>query len=70
MKAAGREEKQHTIEQNCNHQGVPARSKCTYKHSYNALSGVGLVIGKHTGKLLFIGVRNKYFAACVNNNKT
>jgi len=26
MKAAGREEKQHAIEQNSNHQGVPAIS--------------------------------------------
>jgi len=65
MKAAGREEKQHAIE------GVPAISvivdggwsKCTHKHSYNALSGVGVIIGKHTGKLLCIGVRNKYCAA-------
>ena len=33
------------------------------------LSGVGVIIGKHTGtgRLLYIGVRNKYCAACVNN---
>jgi len=78
MKAAGKEEKQHAIEQNSYHQGVPAItvivdggwSKRTHKHSYNALSGVGVIIGKHTGKLLYIGVRNKYCAACVNNKKT
>ena len=79
MKAAGREEKQHAIEQNSyHHQHVPAISvivdggwsKRTHKHSYNALSGVGVIIGKHTGKLLYIGVRNKYCAVCVNNNKT
>jgi len=77
MKAAGREEKQHAVEQNLNRQGVPAISvivdggwsKRTHKHSYNALSGVGVIIGKYTGKLLYIGVRNKYCAACVNNNK-
>jgi len=77
MKAVGREEKQHAVEKNSNHQGVPAVSvivdvgwsKRTHKHSYNALSGVGVIIGKYTGKLLYIGVRNKYCAACVNNNK-
>jgi len=78
MQAAGREEKQHAIEQNSYHKGVSAISvivdegwsKSTQKHSYNALSGVGVIIGKHNGKLLYIGVRNKYCAACVNNNKT
>ena len=37
----------------------------THKHLYNALSGVGVgvIVGKHTGKLLYIGVRNKYCAA-------
>jgi len=34
------------------------------------LPSVGVIIGKHTGKLLYIGVRNNYCAACVNNNKT
>ena len=33
-------------------------------HSYNAKSGVGIIIGQATGKLLFIGVRNKYCSAC------
>lgn len=78
MKAAGREEKQHAIEQNNYHQDVPAItvivdggwSKRTHKHSYNALSGVGVIIGKHTGKLLYLGVQNKYCAACVSNSKT
>ena len=32
--------------------------------TYNAKSGVGVIIGKATGKLLFIGVRNKYCTAC------
>ena len=30
-------------------------SKCTHKHSYNAKSGVGIIIGKETGKILFMG---------------
>ena len=77
MKAAGKKEKQFAIEQNSYHQGIPAItvivdggwSKRTHKHSYNALSGVGVIFGKHTGKLLYIGVRNKLCAACVHNSK-
>jgi len=34
------------------------------KRTYNAKSGVGVIIGKETGKLLFVGVRNKYCTAC------
>ena len=78
MKAAGKQEKQHAIEKGSYHQGIPAItvivdggwSKRTHKHSYNALSGVGVIFGKHTGKLLYIGVRNKFCAACVNNKKS
>ena len=39
-------------------------SKCSHKHSYNAKSGVTIIIGKETGKLLHIGIRNKFCAAC------
>ena len=54
------------------HDGVPAItvivdggwSKRSHKHSYNAKSGTAIIIGKETGKLLYIGVRNKYCAAC------
>ena len=77
MKAAGKEEKQFAIEQGSYHQGITAItvvinggwSKHTHKHSYNALSGVGVIIGKYTGKLLYVGVRNKFCAACVHNKK-
>ena len=31
---------------------------------YNANSGVAIIIGKATGKLLYLGVRNKYCSAC------
>ena len=58
------------------HQGIPAItvivdggwSKRTHKHSYNALSGVGVIFGKHTGKLLYVGVRNKFCAAGTKEN--
>ena len=77
MKAAGEEEWRIAIEQNSYHHEVPAItvildggwSKRTHRHSYNALSVVGVIFGKQTGKLLYIGVRNKFCAACVYQNK-
>ncbi|CAH1109499.1 unnamed protein product [Psylliodes chrysocephalus] len=44
--------------------GDGARSKRSYNVNYNALSGVACVIGKITGKILFLGVRNKYCCIC------
>ena len=72
MAQAGREEKQLAIERGSYHEGVPAItvivdggwSKRSHKHSYNAKSGVAVIIGKATGKLLHIGVRNKHCHAC------
>ena len=64
---AGKEEKRLAEEWGDYHQGVPAItvivdggwSKCYHKHSYNAKSGVGIIIGQQTGNILHIGVRNK-----------
>lgn len=72
MLEAGREEKQLAEERGEFHQGVPAItvivdagwSKRSHRHSYNAKSGVGIIIGKATGKLLYIGIRNKHCTAC------
>ena len=72
MADAGREERQLAMERGDYHQGVPAItvvvdggwSKRSHKHSYNANSGVGIILGKETGKLLFLGVRNKFCYAC------
>ena len=75
MAEAGREElveKRLAEERNDFHEGVPAVtvvvdggwSKRSHRHSYNAKSGVGIIIGQSTGKLLFMGVRNKYCTAC------
>ena len=66
------EEKQHAIVTNSFHQGVPSItvivdggwSKRAHKHSYNAKSGVAVIFGSHTRKLLFMGVRNKFCAVC------
>ena len=74
MKLAGEEEKAIAINKKKYDQGIPAItvivdggwSKRTHKHSYNAKSGVGIIIGKETGKILFMGVRNKYCAVCSN----
>ena len=72
MVKAGKEEKQLAIERGDYLEGVPAItvivdggwSKRSHCHSYNAKSGVGIIIGQATGKLLHIGVRNKYCSAC------
>ena len=73
MSAAGREERELAIQQNhLDNDKVPiitvvvdaGWSKRTHKHTYNALSGVGVIFGLQTGKLLYIGVRNKYCATC------
>ena len=72
MLEAGKEERRLAIERNDFHQGIPAVtvivdggwSKRSHRHSYNAKSGVAIIIGKETGKILHIGVRNKYCTAC------
>ena len=74
MKSAGELERAIAISRNRYHQGIPAItvildggwSKRSHKHSYNAKSGVGIIIGKETGKILYMGVRNKYCAVCSN----
>ena len=57
------------------YQGVPAVtvivdggwSKRTPKHSCNAKSGVAIIIGKATGKILYIGVHNKFCSICTQH---
>ena len=72
MITAGKEEKKLAVERGDYYEGVPAItvivdggwSKRSHRHSYNAKSGVAIIIGKKTGKLLYIGVRNKFCTAC------
>ena len=72
MLEAGKKERRLAIERNDSHQGIPAVtvivdggwSKRSHHHSYNAKSGVAIIIGKETGKILHIGIRNKYCMAC------
>lgn len=42
-------------------------SKRSYNKNYSALSGVSSIVGAHTGKVLWIGVKNKYCVICVRN---
>lgn len=61
MAETGREEKWLAEERGSYHEGVPAItvvvdggwSKRSHKHSYNAKSGVAIIIGKETGKLVY-----------------
>ena len=39
-------------------------SKRSHRHSYNASSGVAIILGEHSKKLLFLGTRNKVCAVC------
>ena len=75
---AGKEEKELALQRNYLVHGYPAItvvvdggwSKRSHKHSYNAKSGVAVIIGKETKKLLFLGVRNKFCSICtVAKNK-
>ena len=69
---AAAEERKLAVEKGSFHEGVPAItvivdggwSKRSHKHSYNAKSGVAIIIGKETGKLLYMGVRDKYCGVC------
>lgn len=78
MQAAGEEERNMAIANNSFHQNVPAItvildggwSKRTHRHNYNAKSGVGIIIGKTTGKILFMGIRNKFCSICTRANNT
>ena len=77
MLEAGREERKLAIERKDFHENVPATtvivdagwSKRSHRHSYNAKSGVGVIIGFYTQKLLHLGVRNKYYTACLRGIK-
>jgi hypothetical protein len=72
IKRAGEEEKRLAIERKDFFHGVPSVtvvvdggwSKRSHKHSYNAKSGVALIIGKETNKILYLGIRNKFCSIC------
>ncbi|XP_063240064.1 uncharacterized protein LOC134540920 [Bacillus rossius redtenbacheri] len=70
---AGKEERALAIQEgDVDEDGIPFTTvivdggwaKRSYGHKYNSLSGVAVIIGQRTGKLLFLGVKNKYCTIC------
>ena len=43
--------------------------KRSYGTNYNSLSGLGAIIGQKTGKVLYVGVKNKYCTTCYRAEK-
>lgn len=73
MKDAAAEEAKLAIEANeVDSDGVPlitvicdgCWSKRSYRTNYSALSGVAAIVGQKTGKVLYIGVKNKFCTMC------
>ena len=69
--SADKEELEYAVTNNIKFEDIPACTvvdggwnKQNHKHSYNVNTGVGVIFGLHTKKLLFIGVRNKYYSIC------
>ncbi|EZA56800.1 hypothetical protein X777_03205, partial [Ooceraea biroi] len=65
MEMTGEVEKQLAVERNEMINGIPyitvvadgSWMKRSYGSAYDSLSGVGAIIGYHTGKVLFVGIR-------------
>ena len=74
---AGKKERSLVIAQGNFHNGVPAFtvvvdsswSKQSHKHYYIAKSGVGVISGPATKKILITGVRNKYCSVCAISDR-
>ncbi|KAB0790406.1 hypothetical protein PPYR_15226, partial [Photinus pyralis] len=73
MEKAGQEERTLAIEnQQVDEDGIPwtcvyldgGWSKRSYGHNFNAASGVGVIIGQLSKKVLYMGVRNKFCIIC------
>ncbi|RVE52850.1 hypothetical protein evm_002507 [Chilo suppressalis] len=78
MSEAAKKEREMAIaEGRVNKNGIPIIDvivdgcwcKRTYKKNYSALSGAAAIIGKRTGEVLFLCVRNKYCAICAQAEK-
>ena len=75
---SGKEEKRLAMAAGNMDEGVPAIniiadggwSMRSHQHRYSANSGVAVIIGERTKKLLYLGVRNKYCSICaIADNK-
>lgn len=81
MRKAGEEEAKHAKEiGSVDSDGNPmitviadgCWSKRSFRNNYAASSGAAAIIGAYTGKLLYLGIKNKYCMICARaaNNKT
>ena len=81
MIEAGKEERRLAVEANDIDEGIPeitvmvdgGWSMRSHQHGYTAKSGVAVIIGERTKKMLYLGVRNKFCSICtiaVNKKKT
>lgn len=73
IEQAGKEERELAVKcKQIDEDGIPwtcvyadgGWSKRSYGHSFDANSGVAVIIGKLTGKVLYLGVRNKNCVVC------
>lgn len=72
MKAAAEEEKELAIAEGRTKNGIPVvdvyvdASWCarSYGSNYKAASGTAAIIGRRTGKIIFLAVKNKYCLVC------
>ena len=77
MREAAEKEKKLALKRGSFHEGIASITvivdggwcKRTHKHSYNAKSGVGIITGRETVKLLYMEVRNTYCSTCAHAEK-
>ncbi|CAG4951933.1 unnamed protein product [Parnassius apollo] len=72
MREAGKEEARHAKETgSVDSDGNPMITVIALVKNYAAFSGAAAIIGAYTGKLLYLGTKNKYCMICARaaNNK-
>ncbi|XP_039287389.1 uncharacterized protein LOC120352037, partial [Nilaparvata lugens] len=79
MEMAAEEEKREAIKRgDVDSHGVPLLTvvadgcwaKRSFRTNYNSLSGVAAIVGYHTKKVLYVGVKNKYCTLCVRAERS
>lgn len=79
MKVAAEEEKKHAVEINSvdkdGYALVPVVADGTWgkrsnKNNYNSLSGAAAIVGVHSRKVLYLGVKNKFCFVCTRHDGT
>lgn len=73
MSEAAKEEAEHAIKTgSVDKDGIPlitvvadgCWSKRSYRTNYSALSGAAAIVGQHTGKVLYLAIKNKFCSVC------